>query len=286
MIKLVAIDVDGTLLNAQNQLTERTKSIIAQVRAQGVKIVLCTGRPFRGIETFLKALELDQINEYVISYNGAVTQELGTQKVIYYQSIAYSDFLKIEALCRKLGMAYHIQSDAGIYTSNRTISTYTAYDSCLNGSTIFYRTLAELEMVPIHKVLMVASPKELQQKVAQIPKIFFEKYHLVRSLDYFFEFLHRDVSKGNAIKQLAHDLKLKPDEIMVIGDNDNDISMFLFAGLSVAMGNGSKAAQDAATYVTKTNEDDGVAYALSKWLLTKCHLKQSLYRRKRGVENV
>ncbi|WP_142967507.1 sugar-phosphatase [Enterococcus casseliflavus] len=269
MIKLIAIDVDGTLLNTQNQLTNQTKSVIAQVRAQEVKIVLCTGRPFQGIETFLTALGLDKIGEYAISYNGAVTQALGTQEVIHHQSIAYSDFLEIEALCRKLDIAYHIQSDVGIYTSNRTISTYTAYDSCLNGSTIFYRTLAELERVPIHKVLMVDSPKKLQQKVAQIPKIFFEKYHLVKSLDYFFEFLHRDVSKGNAIKQLAQDLKLKPDEIMAIGDNDNDVSMFLFSGLSIAMGNGSKHAKEVSDFVTKSNDDDGVAYALSSLLLKK-----------------
>lgn len=273
MIKLVAIDVDGTLLNRNNQLTVETKEIISQVRALGIKVVLCTGRPFQGIQFFLDELGLDELGEYAISFNGAVTQALGTHAVIRHQSLTFSEFLEIETLSRQLKMPFHIQSDNGIYTANREISQYTAYDSYLNGSGINYRMVAELRGIPINKVLFVGSQSDLTKMIPQIPQAFFEKYHLVRSLDYFFEFLPRNANKGNALKALADDLGITPEEMMAIGDNDNDVSMLDFVGLSVAMENGSEKAKQSADFITKSNEANGVDYALSKLVLQNSNIK-------------
>jgi len=266
MIRLVAIDVDGTLLNSKNQLTTQTKEMIGLARNLGIKIVLCTGRPFQGIRNLLQELQLDTSDEFAISFNGAVIQELGENNILLHQPLSFEALQEIEAISRKLKVPYHIQSDDAIYTSNQDISYYTAYDSHLNGSLIKYRTLAELQETPVNKILFVGHPDFLEDVIKKIPKNFFEDYNLMKSLDYFFEFLHKDANKGTALKKLAEKLTIQPEEIAAIGDNDNDISMLEFAGFAIAMGNASEKAKQAADFITKSNDENGVVHAFQQFL--------------------
>lgn len=130
-IKLVAIDIDGTLVNSQKELTKRTRQVIIQAKQKGIKIVICTGRPISGVKDLLKELELDgQEDQYVVSFGGAMIQTT-TGTVINTQPIDYESYLKLENLARELNLHFHAISKNRIYTANKDIGYYTIYESTL-----------------------------------------------------------------------------------------------------------------------------------------------------------
>ena len=152
MIKLVAIDLDGTLLNPQGELSTSVKQTIQSVRQEKIKIVLCTGRPFYSLAPLIKQLQLHKEDEYVISFNGAVLSDARGETIFFEQAVSYENFLQVLYLGQQLGLNYHVQSKEGIFTSSLVIDQYTAYDSILNRVPIKIVKLDELRHIPIYKV--------------------------------------------------------------------------------------------------------------------------------------
>lgn len=264
MIKLIALDLDGTLLNSDHGISEANKKMIRAYKKRGCRFVLCTGRPFIGITAIIEALGLEG-QGYAVSFNGSVIHDLASNEIVHNRPLPFRDLLEIDRLSHAIGVDYHIQSTAGIFTTNHEINVHTAFDSWLNKSRINVRKLEELHSTAINKVLFVSEPARLDQKIAEVPDHFRRKYNLMKSLDCFYEFLDKRANKGTALNVVADRLGILPEEVMAIGDNDNDVSMLAYAGISVAMGNGSEKAKAIADFVTKSNDEDGVAYALEKW---------------------
>lgn len=265
-IKLVAIDVDGTLLNSANQITPAVKEMLQAKKQAGTKIVICTGRPIIGIQQFIEEIGLSTVEDYSITYNGSLVQNNASGKVISKHTLTYQDFLDIEYLSRKLGVHLHIQDREAMYTCNRDISKYTIEESYLTGIPLNYRAADEIskEML-ISKMMMIDDPEILDQAISQIPAEYHQRFNLVKSSPYFLEVLNKEASKGAALKDLTEYLGIKPEETMAIGDNDNDLSMIEWAGTGIAMGNATDKIKQAATHISKTNDEDGVAYALETW---------------------
>lgn len=264
MIKLIALDLDGTLLNSEHAVSEANKQMIHAYKQSGCSFVLCTGRPHVGITSIIETLGLKG-QGYAVSFNGSVIHDLATDEIVHNRPLSYQDLLEIDRLSQTIGVDYHIQSTAGIFTTSNDINIHTAFDSWLNGSRITVKGIEDLRCTDINKVLFVSEPTRLDQKIAAVPKHFRSKYNLMKSLDCFYEFLDRRANKGTALQAVSDRLGILPEEVLAIGDNDNDVSMFDFAGISVAMGNGSAKAKAAADFVTRSNDEDGVAYALEKW---------------------
>lgn len=269
MIKLVAIDVDGTLLDSNQTISEANRECIKALKNAGIRIIICTGRPFIGVKNILKELELMTEDDYVISFNGALIQTSLTQQVLFERRLSYNNFLEIKKLSDFLQLPYHIQSPQGIYTTQQLIGKYTLFDSQLNGSPIYQIENYELKEVPIFKVIFCDEPAKLNRQITYIPTYYREKYTSGKSLDIFFEFLHKEADKGQALQNLCDHLNIHHSEVMAIGDNDNDIAMFRYAEISVAMGNASPAAKEAADFITNSNDEDGVAKSLLKLIETK-----------------
>ena len=268
MIRLVALDLDGTLLDSQGLISNATRQTIQQVRRGGIKVVLCTGRPFYSLAPLLSQLELTGAEEYVISFNGALLSDAQGGQVLFEQPILFEDYQAIKALSEQLQLAYHVQSQKGIYTSNATIDPHTAYDSYLNQAPIHCVTDAHFQHIPIYKMMFVGTEDKLKRAIKQIPETYAQRFNMMQSLDCFFEFLHPQASKGQTLQRLAEYLAIHPSEILAIGDNENDLSMLEFAGISVAMGNAAEQIKKNADYVTKTNEEEGVRHSLLQLLKT------------------
>ena len=238
-IKLVAIDIDGTLLNEKREVTKEVKEAIAAAVAKGVSIVLCTGRPLPGVQEQLNELNLFQDNDYVITYNGALVQQTKSGKIIARHGLTHEDFLEIEVMARRVGSHLHSIDDKAIYTPNRDISAYTIHEASLVKMPLKYRT-----------------PEEMTPDM-----------NIVKSAPYYFEVLNKEASKGAAVANLAQHLGIDQDEIMAIGDNENDLSMIEYAGLGVAMGNAVSLVKEAANVITSSNDEHGVAAAIKKYVL-------------------
>ncbi|CBY02800.1 hydrolase, haloacid dehalogenase-like family [Listeria monocytogenes serotype 7 str. SLCC2482] len=270
MYKLIAIDIDGTLLTDDHKVTDEVKEAIRQAKLKGVKVVLCTGRPLVGVENYLTDLELREEGDYVISFNGAFVQDTFTKEVISHLTLGIDDLKEIYQMSLDSNLHMHFFDDKALYTPNREIGKYTIVEAYLTGSQLIYK---EIENVPedfiMSKAMFIEEAPELEVGIAKIPESFREKYHLVRSTPFYLEILNRDASKGNAVKELSEKLGIKQSEVICIGDQENDVPMLEFAGLGIAMGNAPERIKQLADYTTASNNDSGVAKAIQKFVLDK-----------------
>lgn len=267
-IKLIAIDIDGTLINDKHQITPEVHEALQKAREQGVKVVLCTGRPLPGVTNYLNELELFTGEDYVICYNGSLVQNTLTKEIIVEFGLTLDDYLEMEYLARKVGVHFHATGLETMYTANRNISSHTVREAYLVNMDLCYRTPEEMtEDIKIVKMMMIDDAEVLDQGIAQIPKEYFERYTMVKSSPYFFEILNKQADKGAALKHLAQHLGIKQEEVMAIGDNENDLPMIEFAGIGVAMGNATENVKKVANVITASNNEHGVAKAVEKYVL-------------------
>ncbi|GAF15211.1 promiscuous sugar phosphatase YidA, haloacid dehalogenase-like phosphatase family [Bacillus sp. JCM 19046] len=270
MYKLIAIDMDGTLLNDQHEVTEGVKVALKEAKAAGAKIVLCTGRPLGGVTRYLIDLELDGEDDYVIAYNGAVVQNNATKESIVSLTLSYQDLLDLTSLAESLATPMHFFDTERLYTTNQDISPYTIYESFVTQVPLSYRKLEEVEKeIALPKIMFIDEPDRLAKTINAIPADVKEKYEMVQSAPFFLEILHPEASKGNAVKHLAEKLGINRDQVMCIGDNGNDLSMIKFAGCGIAMANAIPELKASADVETKSNNEDGVAHAIRTYVLNK-----------------
>ncbi|EHJ56850.1 cof-like hydrolase [Streptococcus urinalis FB127-CNA-2] len=266
-IKLVAVDIDGTLINDDRKITDDVLSAVKDAKKAGVKVMLATGRPIAGVEQLLYELDLKDEGDYVITFNGSLVQDTATGEEIVKETMTYEDYLDIEFLSRKLGLHMHAITKEGIYTANRDIGKYTIHEATLVNMPVYYRTPEEMASKDIVKMMMIDEPDVLDKAIKLIPKEFYDKYNIVKSTPFYLEFMAKQVSKGNAIKHLAERLSIDMSETMAIGDAENDRAMLEVVGNPVVMENGTPEIKEIAKYITKSNNESGVAYAIRKWVL-------------------
>lgn len=271
-IKMVAIDIDGTLINDNREITPKTVDAIKQASKQGVKIVLCTGRPMTGVQAYLDQLGLDnRDDEYVVSFNGGLAQTT-SKKVVVDASISFNDYVDWENYCLKEGVHSQIETRDFIYTTNQDLSRYTIYESELVSMPVRYRALDEMARIQnqyvIAKAMMVDDKATIDRALKDLPQELADRFSIVRSEDFYLEFMHKSVSKGQALNRLCDELKIDASEVMALGNAQNDNSMIEFAGKGIAMGNSVPETLAIADEVTADNNHDGVAEAIEKYVLT------------------
>lgn len=266
-IKLVAVDIDGTLVNNQRQITPEVFEAIQDAKQAGVKVVIATGRPIAGVQSILTELQLNEPDNYVVTFNGGLVQETATGAEIVKEILSYDDYLEIEYISRTLGLHMHAITKDGIYTANRNIGKYTVHESNLVNMNIFYRTPEEMKDKEIVKCMYIDEPEILDAAISKIPDYFYDKYTIVKSAPFYLEIVRKTVNKGSAILHLAEKLGLSIDQTMAIGDEENDRAMLEVVGNPVVMENGNPELKKIAKYITKSNEESGVAHALREWVL-------------------
>lgn len=238
-IKLVAVDIDGTLLNNKKEITPEVFAAVQEAKKQGVKVVIATGRPIAGVEGLLEELNLKDHGDYVITFNGGLVQDTANGETIVSEELSYDDYLDLEFLSRKLGVHMHAITKEGIYTANRNIGKYTVHESSLVNMPIFYRTPEEMADKAIIKMMFIDEPEILDAAIAKIPEQYHERFNLVKSTSFYLELLPKTVSKGNALLHLAEKMGLDKEQTMAIGDEENDRAMLEVVGNPVVMENGN-----------------------------------------------
>lgn len=266
--KLIAIDMDGTLLNSHNQVSERTQRAIRLAREKGVHIVLSTGRILKSAMYYSRALEL---NNPIIASNGAIIVDENSN-IIYKRPIEKSLIGDIVTLARERNIYYHFYDESQFYSHIKVEEVLKFYsegnDEMTIEMTLFndINEIVMLEGLNVYKFLFIDyDRKKLYDLRKEIEKI--ENLQTSSSWSNNIEAMGKNVSKGEALKELCKGLNIKPEEVITIGDSENDLSMFEFAGLGVAMGNGDTAIKEKADYITETNDMDGVAKIIESFIL-------------------
>lgn len=267
MYKLIALDMDGTVLNDKKEITKRTKDAIAKAKEIGVKVVLSSGRPIDGLYQFLEKLDLVEDDEYILSYNGCLVQENKSKKIIHEVVLDKEDLNYIYDLSVKLGVNMQaFSTKRGLITPK--ISKYTEYEAMLNNIDITVTDFSDMENDEyLAKIMMLDEPEILDEAISKLPKEAYEKYNIVKSTPFFLEIINKNGDKGEGLKALGEYLGIKREEMIAIGDAANDISMIEYAGLGVAMANASEDVKKVADLITVSNEEDGVAKVIEEYIL-------------------
>ena len=266
MYKLIAIDLDGTLLNKKKKISERCRSAILQLKDKGKKTILATGRPLYGAMKYMEMLELYDDDDYIVAFNGALVQNVKTKQIIYNQPLSWKAYQELYELSQHLGVNIHALTEQTVLTPKN--NPYTKIESEINQIPIIEGPVDNADpSVIIVKVMFIDDPVKLDAIIPQIPSHVKEKYSILRSAPYFLEFLDKRVNKGAGVAAVAKQLGFSCDEVICVGDAGNDLAMVEYAGLGVAMGNAVDELKKAADYITGTNEEDGVAEVIERFML-------------------
>ncbi|KAF1015201.1 MAG: Sugar phosphatase YidA [Stenotrophomonas maltophilia] len=267
-VKLVAIDMDGTLLDPAHRITPRVKQAITRARQQGVQVVLASGRPVSGLAPFLRELDIRGDDDYCIACNGGIVQRVGNGEVVAEFPLTFDDFLYCERIARELGVHFQALDGARMYTPNQDISIYTVADAHLSHVPLSYRAVADMAPgMTFVKLMMIDVPEILDAAIARLPTEMTDRFAVLKSAPFFLEVFDHRAGKGPSLQKLAEHLGIDRAEVMAIGDQENDLTMLQFAGTSVAMGNAIDAAKQVARFTTGSNAEDGVALAIERFVL-------------------
>ncbi len=263
-ITLVATDMDGTLLNEKREITERTVKTLNKLNERGVKFCLCSGRPPIGMIRFAERLGFDMP---IITFNGAEVIACIGEKPIYENvldgNLAKEVFDLGEQLC----------SASVAWESNRVVfcadnATTREYHRMSNAEMVF-KDEVDIAKLPIRKVLWFGPDAETTERLRiEMMERYKGRLNVATSSPCLLEFVNHDVSKGVALTRLCEHLGLDVADSLAFGDGYNDLPMLMAAGTSVAMANAGDEIKAACDAVTLSNEQDGVADYIEKYILT------------------
>lgn len=265
-IKLVALDLDGTLLTSQKTISEKNKAALQAARDKGVHVVLTTGRPLQAIEGFLAELALLGEGEYSITFNGGLVQE-NTGRVLDKVGFTIEDVRAIRRVTNDLDLPLDVLYGGDVYSLPAAHeSLYLTANPLLNKIPVTDKELPE-DFV-YNKAVSAVVADFLDGQIPKIPAELHERFEIFKSRDILLEWSPKGVHKANGLAKLIGHLGIDQSEVMACGDEGNDLSMIEWAGLGVAMKNASQHLKDVADVVLPvTNDEDGIAWAIEHYVV-------------------
>jgi Cof subfamily protein (haloacid dehalogenase superfamily) len=267
MYKLVAVDIDGTLLNDNKELTKETKRAINESTKLGVKVVITTGRIIQSVKELIEELGLEGEEEYVIANNGCTIYNTRDYSLVYEKSLKDKNLKEVYKKYKRKETVIEVHTLNGILTED--ISEHEHQINRYHDMEILQKDFQndKIEDQKLVKILVKGDEKYIEELTKVVPRELHEKYAVVRSLDHLLEFMYKGSSKAKGLEVLGEILGIKREEIIAIGDGINDLEMIEYAGLGVAMGNAKEEVKKVANFITKSNEENGVAYTIEKFIL-------------------
>ncbi|MGB9803670.1 Cof-type HAD-IIB family hydrolase [Desulfofundulus sp.] len=266
MYRLLAVDLDDTLLGKDLQISEKNRRALALARRAGVVVTLATGRMYRATLPYARALEIDAP---LITYQGALVKHAVTQEVVAHRPVPLAFALDIISRVRTRGYHINIYLDDHLYVERHTeesklYQSISGVEATAVGPLVPF--LKEAGQDPT-KVLVIAREEELDELALQLRPLYGDDLHITKSKPYFLEFSHPRATKGDALAAVAAAYGFKREEVIAVGDSYNDLEMIEWAGLGVAVANARPQVKARADYVTASNEDGGVARVVEKFIL-------------------
>ncbi|MDW8681386.1 Cof-type HAD-IIB family hydrolase [Streptococcus suis] len=271
MIKLIALDMDGTLLNENKELMQPQIDAIHQAVKAGVIVVLCTGRPLVGVKPFVQQLGFDKEDEYIIVNNGCSTHSTKDWSLIDWEELSAEDVRYLAGFTENDDVQISLFDEEDYFVLAEKANDRVNLDASLVGMTPQPIDLDEATSGKhrFFEAMFVGEKEHIDAFENQHNPVLSQGYSTVRSQDYLLEILPNGASKATGLKKLADRLGILPEEIMAMGDANNDLEMIEFAGLGIAMGNANEQVKAIAQDITDTNENNGVAKAIEKHILNK-----------------
>lgn len=268
--KMIVLDLDGTLTNSEKKITPKTKQALFDAMERGIKVVLASGRPTYGIMPIAEELELKQRGGYILSFNGARITNCGNGQVIYQNTIPQHYIPILTSLAEEYHVDYLTYDESGqTIITNNPDNIYAEVEANINHMPLKYEPdIGETVTYPVNKMIMLGSgmylhtvEPRLQQDMAGVLSVY-------RSEPFFLEVMPLGVDKALSLERLLKYLGMSREEMICIGDGFNDLTMIEYAGLGVAMENAQDSVKEKADFITLSNDEDGVAHVIQKFMLT------------------
>ncbi|OIP76354.1 MAG: hydrolase [Oscillatoriales cyanobacterium CG2_30_44_21] len=274
-IRLVVVDIDGTISGDANQVNEPVKQAIAAAQAKGVKVAIATGRMYRSAVRFHELIGSDLP---LISYQGALIKDPRTDEIVGHwpvdidQALSLLDDLGEYAANDQLSIHVYINDE--LYVRKMTPQT----EAYAERSKVEVKVVGDLREFltqgkmpyPPTKILAMSDTAELITEMLRVLKDRYtpQQLYLTKSVATFFEATNPIANKGTAVKHLAENiLGFERSQVLAIGDNFNDLEMIEYAGIGVVMGNGAEGLKPLGDWVAPSVDQDGVAAAIEKFVL-------------------
>ena len=274
-IKVIIMDVDGTLTNDKKVITPKTKVALMKAQAAGTILILASGRPTSGLLGLASELEMDKNHGLLVSYNGSKVVDCETGETLFNQALTVEEGKAVLEHMKKFDRVRPmIDKGEYMYVNN-------VYDNIIQWrgkpfDVIQYESrgghyklcevddLAAFVDYPLNKILTTSDPEYLQEHYQEMMEPFKDKINCMFTGDFYFEFTAQGIDKAKALDTVLTPMGYKREEMIAFGDGHNDASIVKFAGTGVAMANAVQALKDIADEITLSNEEDGIAASLYK----------------------
>ncbi|MDR2658483.1 MAG: Cof-type HAD-IIB family hydrolase [Spirochaetaceae bacterium] len=266
-IRLIALDLDDTLLRTDLSISFRTRKAIKRCIAAGIKVVLASGRTYKSMSHYAKLLSLQKDNSCLICGNGALIQETGTGRIIDQVILPPKPALAAFDMADAEGFAVQIHEDDVVYVSR--MNEFAIYEKKLTGvNQTIPDNFREMITKDCHKLVIPGDPMLLRQLEVILRNFVGDEVTIFTSKPYYLEILPPATDKGTALAKVAARLGIERGAVMAAGDSMNDEAMIRWAGLGIAMCNGDERIKKAAQLITGTsNDEDGLARVIEQYVL-------------------
>lgn len=263
--KLVAVDIDGTLIGDDLVIRPNTRSALRCCSEEGIIVTLATGRMFQSSVPYARQLG---ISVPLITYNGALVKDSGSGEIYHHRTVPLPLALKVVRLAKELGLQLHVYVDDEYYVEEYN-EWSKKYEEIAGVKAHAVGDLEKfLDREPT-KFIISDDPERMDTYINHLQEELAADLYLTRSRPIFLEILHPAVSKVEGLKILGKRFGIKLSEMVAIGDSYNDVEMLKAAGLGIAMGNAPPGVQAQADWVTGSVEEEGLVTALERFLLAK-----------------
>ena len=272
MYKMVYSDMDGTLLSSKKLISKENMNVVKKLKENNIIFGIATGRIYPAAKIYSKELN---INSPLICSNGAMVVDTKTDEIIISNPLNKETIIRVLDVIKKYDVYFHLYNKDTIFSER--------YDLVIK----YFREFSE--NLPLHlkvKTEVVSDIyKTLESEVIYKVGVYFDEsieskkmieelrnmsdVESCKSMSYMYDIMAKGVNKGYALKQLGEYLGINSDSIMTFGDNENDISMIRYAGKGIAMNNSSDEIKRHANFITKTNDENGVEFAIDKFTFNK-----------------
>ncbi|MGX7108594.1 Cof-type HAD-IIB family hydrolase [Facklamia miroungae] len=268
MIRLIAIDLDGTLLNSHKEVSSKNLQALHFAQDQGIKVVICTGRPYSTMHHLIDKIGLTSKDDYLILYNGAFVQRIYDGKVMVKEELTMRDLQSWYPELTRLNLPLNVLDQTFVYEPLAYPPGYESFyvgqvTTAPNQKKDFKSFGADQRFM---KFVVTINEDHLSHQIPYLNQDLVKQYTLSRSHPFQLEIMKAGVSKGRALKLLADQLTIDSSDIMAIGDQMNDEDMIQYAGMGIVMANGADQLKEMADFLTLSNDQDGVAHAIYQFI--------------------
>ena len=280
-IRVIIMDVDGTLTNSQKVITPKTKEALLKAQEKGAILILASGRPTSGLMDIAKELEMEKNHGLLVAFNGSKVIDCTTGEVLFNQTMTVEEGRAVLEHMKKFDRVRPMIDKGEYMYVNNVYDNYIMW----NGkpfNVMEYESrggkfklcevddLAAFADYPLNKILTTADPEYLQEHYEAMMAPFKDSLSCMFTGAFYFEFTAKGINKAKALDTVLIPKGYKIEEMIAFGDGHNDASMVKYAGVGVAMANAVDALKEVADDITLSNEEDGIAHSLYKYMPEIC----------------